>query len=159
MAHAEQSDLPIISDLQEFDYNSGTFLEKLVFNHRGTVMFLCALVTLVLGYQALGIKLQAGFEKTLPKAHQFVINYQENKENLKGLGNNLRVVVAVKEGSIFTPENLKYLEEVNDAIFFTPGVDRIGIISKLSRLLLKRRIQKGEQLSGSWQSGCAGWNF
>ena len=129
MAHAEQSDLPIISDLQEFDYSSGTFLEKLVFNHRGIVMVLCALVTLVLGYQALQIKLQAGFEKTLPKAHQFVINYQENKENLKGLGNNLRVVVAVKEGSIFTPENLKYLEEVNDAIFFTPGVDRIGMKS------------------------------
>jgi predicted RND superfamily exporter protein len=39
------------------------------------------------------------------------------------------VVVAVKEGSIFTPENLKYLEEVNDEIFFTPGVDRIGMKS------------------------------
>ena len=38
-------------------------------------------------------------------------------------------MVAVKEGSIFTPENLKYLEEVNDAIFFTPGVDRIGMKS------------------------------
>lgn len=129
MAHAEQSDLPIISDLQEFDYNSGTFLEKLVFNNRRTVMILCALVTLVLGFQALQIQLQAGFEKTLPKAHEFVINYQENKSDLKGLGNNLRIVVAVKEGTIFTPENLKYLEAVNDEIFFTPGVDRIGMQS------------------------------
>mgnify|MGYP000707296741 CR=1 FL=1 len=31
MAHVEQSELPVISDLNEFDYDSGTFLEKLVF--------------------------------------------------------------------------------------------------------------------------------
>ncbi|QFU75682.1 RND family transporter [Halioglobus maricola] len=129
MAHAENSDLPIISDLSEFDFNSGTFLEKLVFNHRAVVMALCALVTVVLGFFAVQIELKAGFEKTLPKAHEYVINYQENKEDLKGLGNNLRIVVAVEEGTIFTRENLKFLEEVNDAIFFIPGVDRNGMKS------------------------------
>jgi uncharacterized protein len=129
MAHVEQSDLPIISDLNEFDYDSGTFLEKLVFNNRGAVMAVCAVVTLVLGFFAFQIELKAGFEKTLPKAHQYVINYNENKENLKGLGNNLRIVVAVKEGTIFTKENLKYLEEVNEAIFFIPGVNRNGMKS------------------------------
>ncbi|MBT8076877.1 MAG: MMPL family transporter, partial [Gammaproteobacteria bacterium] len=129
MAHVEQSDLPIISDLNEFDYDSGTFLEKLVFNNRRTVMALCALVTVVLGFFAVQIELKAGFEKTLPKAHQFVINYNDNRENLKGLGNNLRMVVAVKEGTIFTKENLKYFEEVNEAIFFIPGVNRNGMKS------------------------------
>ncbi|AQA19154.1 RND transporter [Halioglobus japonicus] len=129
MAHAENSDLPIISDLSEFDFNSGTFLEKLVFNNRAAVMVLCALVTLVLGFFAVQIELKAGFEKTLPKAHEFVINYQANKNDLKGLGNNLRVVVAVEEGTIFTRENLKFLEEVNDAVFFIPGVDRNGMKS------------------------------
>ncbi|PLW68783.1 efflux RND transporter permease subunit [Pseudohalioglobus lutimaris] len=129
MAHVEQSDLPIISDLNDFDYNSGTFLEKLVFNHRAVVMAICALVTLVLGYQAVQIKLQAGFEKTLPKAHEYVINYQANRNELKGLGNNLRIVVAVKDGTIFTKENLKFFEEVNDEIFFIPGVNRNGMKS------------------------------
>jgi predicted RND superfamily exporter protein len=86
-------------------------------------------VTLVLGFQATKIQLQAGFEKTLPKAHQFVINYQENKNELKGLGNNLRVVVSVEEGTIFTPDNLKYFEQVNDEIFYIPGVDRNGMKS------------------------------
>lgn len=129
MAHATQSDLPVIADLNEFDYQSGTFLERLVFNNRAAVVILCLLVTVVLGYQATGIKLQAGFEKTLPKAHQFVINYQANKDDLKGLGNNLRIVVAVKEGSIFTPENLAFFEAVNDEIFYIPGVDRNGMKS------------------------------
>lgn len=129
MAHSQESDLPIISDLNEFDFQSGTFLEKLVFNNRPIVMILCLITTLVLGYQASKIQLQAGFEKMLPKAHQYVLNYQDNAGGLKGLGNNLRVVVAVKEGTIFTPENLKFVEEVSDELFFMPGVDRNGLKS------------------------------
>ena len=129
MAHASTDDLPVISDLKDFDTQSGTFLEKLVFNNRAIVVVLCLIATIVLGYQATKIQLQAGFEKTLPKAHQYVINYQENANELKGLGNNLRVAVAVKEGTIFTKENLAFLEEVNDELFFMPGVDRNGMKS------------------------------
>ena len=130
MAHGQQSDLPVIGDLNEFDHQSGTFLEKLVFNHRALVVLLCFITTVILAYQATGIKLQAGFEKTLPKAHQYVINYQANKDELGGgLGNNLRIVVAVKEGTLFTQENLKFFEAVNDEIFYIPGVDRNGMKS------------------------------
>ena len=129
MAHAQESDLPVIADLEQFDYQSGTFLEKLVFNNRVIVVALCMVVTLILGFQASKIQLQAGFEKTLPKAHQYVINYQLHRNELKGLGNNLRVIVGVKEGTIFTAENLKFLEEVNDEIFYIPGVDRNGMKS------------------------------
>ena len=129
MAHATQSDLPVISDLTQFDYQSGTFLEKLVFNNRAMVLAICVLTTIILGYQATKVQLQAGFEKTLPKAHQYVINYQTNKDDLKGLGNNLRIVVAVKDGTMFTSENLKFFETVNDEIFFIPGVNRNGMKS------------------------------
>lgn len=129
MAHSQESDLPVIADLHEFDFQSGTFLERLVFNHRPVVMIMCLITTLILGYQASKIQLQAGFEKMLPKAHQYVLNYQANAGGLKGLGNNLRVVVAVKEGTIFTPENLKFVEEVSDELFFMPGVDRNGLKS------------------------------
>jgi len=155
MAHAEQSDLPVISDLHEFDYQSGTFLERLVFNNRGVVMALCALVTVVLGFQAFRIELKAGFEKTLPKAHQFVINYQENKNELKGLGNNLRIVVAVEEGTIFTSENLKFLEAVNDEIFYIPGVDRIGMKSLFTpntrwRVVTEQGFEGGPVIPGDF---------
>lgn len=155
MAHAQESELPVIADISQFDYQSGTFLEKLVFNNRAVVMILCALVTLVLGYQATKIQLQAGFEKTLPKAHEFVINYQSNKEDLKGLGNNLRLVVAVKEGSIFTKEGLQYLEEVNDEIFFIPGVDRNGMKSLFTpntrwRVVTEQGFEGGPVIPGDF---------
>tara|TARA_R110002124_G_scaffold3292_7_gene22472 strand:+ start:5403 stop:7799 length:2397 start_codon:yes stop_codon:yes gene_type:complete len=155
MAHASQSDLPVIANLKDFDEQSGTFLERLVFNHRRTVLVLCALVTLVLGFQATKIQLQAGFEKTLPKAHDYVINYQANQNDLKGLGNNLRIVVAVKEGTIFTPANLKYLEKVNDEIFFVPGVDRNGMKSLFTpntrwRVVTEEGFEGGPVIPGDY---------
>lgn len=157
MAHETQSDLPVIADLSQFDEQSGSLLERLVFNHRGIVLALCALLTLVLGYQATKIQLQAGFEKTLPKAHEFVLNYQNNQNDLKGLGNNLRIVVAVKEGTIFTPENLKYLEKVNDEIFFVPGVDRNGMKSLFTpntrwRVVTEEGFEGGPVIPGDFDA-------
>ncbi|MEC8427265.1 MAG: hypothetical protein VXZ35_02480, partial [Pseudomonadota bacterium] len=70
MANSSDNDLPVIADLKDFDPSSGTFLEKLVFNNRGVVVFLCVLTTLVLGYYSSKIQLQAGFEKMLPKKHE-----------------------------------------------------------------------------------------
>ena len=155
MAHGTQYDLPVIADLVQFDDQSGSLLERLVFNHRAIVMILCALVTLVLGYQATKIQLQAGFEKTLPKGHDYVLNYQANKNALKGLGNNLRIVVAVKEGNIFTPDNLKFLETVNDEIFFIPGVDRNGMKSLFTpntrwRMVTEQGFEGGPVIPGDY---------
>ena len=57
MATANQQHLPVIAELKDFDRNSGSFLERLVFNSRPVVLILCAIVTLVLGYQATKIEL------------------------------------------------------------------------------------------------------
>ena len=81
MAHASSDDLPVISDLKGFRSPVRDFPERLVFNHRAIVVVLCFITTIILGYQATKIQLQAGFEKTLPKAHQYVINYQETPMN------------------------------------------------------------------------------
>jgi predicted RND superfamily exporter protein len=157
MAHGTESDLPVISDLSEFDYSSGTFLERLVFNNRSIVLILCLLTTIVLGFQATKIQLQAGFEKTLPKTHQYVINYQANRGELKGLGNNLRIVVAVKEGTMFTAENLEFFEAVNDEIFFIPGVDRNGMKSLFTpntrwRVVTEEGFEGGPVIPGDFDA-------
>ena len=129
MAHSQQSNLPIISDLTKFDFNSGAFLERLVFNNRALVMVLCLLVTVVLGYQASKIQLQAGFDKMLPKHHEYVENYFENRDYLAGLGNNLRLAIETTGESIYEADFLKTAEAINKEVFFTPGVDRIGMKS------------------------------
>jgi predicted RND superfamily exporter protein len=129
MAHAQQTDLPVISSLADFNRRSGSFLERLVFNNRVIVVVLCLLATVALGYQASKIELQAGFEKMLPTEHPFVVNYLDNKAELSGLGNNLLLVVESNGASIYEPEFLAAFEAINDEVFYISGVDRVGMKS------------------------------
>ena len=160
MAHGKQSDLPVIANLADFDFQSGSLLERLVFNNRGAVLLLCAVITLVLGFQASQIQLQAGFEKTLPKAHEFVLNYMDNKGELKGLGNNLRIVLSVEEDTLFTPENLRLFEALSDEIFFIPGVDRNGMKSLFTpntrwRMVTEEGFEGGPVIPGDFDADSA----
>ena len=129
MATANQSNLPVITDVKEFDSDSGAFLERQVFNNRRYVLFFCIIVTLLLGYQSTKIELKAGFEKMLPQSHPYVVNYKENQHELSGLGNNLRVAVETRGETIYEPEFLEVFEHISEEMFFIPGVDRVGMKS------------------------------
>jgi predicted RND superfamily exporter protein len=117
--------MPVVRELAQFDQNSGSLLERMVFNNRLALVLVCALVTLVLAYLgATRLALNASFEKMLPQSHPYIQNYLENKTALRGLGNAVRVVVENPEGDIFDPRYLEVLRQVNDELFLTPGVDR-----------------------------------
>jgi predicted RND superfamily exporter protein len=96
----------------------------LLFNNRIVVVALCLLVTALLGYQALELKLNAAFEKMIPTKHPYIANYLENKAQLAGLGNTLRVAVETTEGTIFDATYLETLRKISDDLFLLPGVDR-----------------------------------
>ncbi len=115
---------PVIRDLKDFDPNTGSFPERLLFNNRIVVVLICFVVTIVLGYQALGLKLNASFEKMIPTKHPYVVNYQLHKGDLAGLGNTLRIAVETKHGTIFDAAYLETLRKLNDELFLLPGVDR-----------------------------------
>ncbi|MBI5485577.1 MAG: MMPL family transporter [Deltaproteobacteria bacterium] len=117
-------DMPVVQELKDFDLASGNRLERLVFNNRIAVMVVCALVTLILAYQTTKLVFNASFEKMIPQSQPFIKNYLQNKSELRGLGNSIRVVVENSSGDIFDPEYLEVLKQVNDALFLTPGIDR-----------------------------------
>jgi len=124
-ADANQIDaMPVVRDFKDFDKNSGNALERLVFNHRLWMVVGCALVTVVLAWQALGLVVNAGFEKMLPQGHPYIQNYFKYKDDLRGLGNSVRVVVENEDGDVFDPRYLETLKQINDELFLTPGVDR-----------------------------------
>jgi predicted RND superfamily exporter protein len=117
--------MPVISDISQFDQNSGNWLERLVFNRRLALVVACAIATLVFGYLGFTrLVLNASFERMLPQDHPYIQNYLHNKQELRGLGNALRVVVENPSGDIYDPAFLETLKQVNDALFLTPGVDR-----------------------------------
>jgi predicted RND superfamily exporter protein len=122
-------DMPAIRELKDFDPRSGNRFERLIFNHRLVVVALCLLATLLLGWQATRLTLNAAFEKTIPQNQPYIKNFLENRKDLKGLGNAVRVVVENRRGDIFDPAYLQVLKQVNDELFLTPGVDRANVKS------------------------------
>ncbi len=109
---------------QAFDPRSGSLVERALFNHRGIVVLLCALVTLLLGWQATRLQLNASFEKTIPTSHSYIQNYLAHQAELSGLGNAVRIAVAKPDGSIYDAKYLDTLRRLSDEVFLLPGVDR-----------------------------------
>jgi predicted RND superfamily exporter protein len=110
--------------LARFDTASGGLVERLLFNHRRIVMAVCLVLTLVLGSFALRLQLSASFEKTIPAHHPYIANYLAHKDDLKSLGNALRIVVARPQGSIYDARYLDSLRRFSDEVFLVPGVER-----------------------------------
>ena len=129
--HASTTDdQPALGGLDSFDPNTGSRLERLIFNHRRAVIVLCALITLVLGLlAATRLTLNASFERMLPLSHPYIQNYLENRNDLRGLGNSLRIVVENPSGDIYDARYQEALRKINDELVLTPGVDRAWVKS------------------------------
>jgi predicted RND superfamily exporter protein len=121
--------MPVVRDIKDFDQKSGNRLERLIFNNRLWVMLACLVVTVVLGYSAVRVSLNASYEMMLPIGHPYIRNFAKNRSQLRGLGNTLRIVVENTQGDIFDPAYLDTLKKVNDELFLTPGVDRAWVKS------------------------------
>jgi predicted RND superfamily exporter protein len=110
--------------LDAFDRRSGNLLERLVFNYRAFIVAACALITLALGAVATRLDVTASYDDVMPRSQEFVRNYHENRANLGGLGNAVRIVVRNTRGDIYDAAYLKTLKAINDEVFLLPGVDR-----------------------------------
>ncbi|HUY04469.1 MAG TPA: MMPL family transporter [Rhodocyclaceae bacterium] len=129
--HAPQAteQQPVIRRLEDFDTRSGNLAERLLFNHRTWVVLFCLLGTLVLGWQATKITLNASFEKMIPTSHPFIANYLKNRADLASLGNSMRIAVETTQGTIFNKEYMHTLQKMNDEIYLLPEVDRANMKS------------------------------
>jgi uncharacterized protein len=129
-AAALNADANSIASQETFDTASGSRLERMVFNHRSAVLAICLLLTLALGAAAAWrLTLNASFDKMIPRSHPYIQNYLDNRLELRGLGNSLRVVVESPSGNVFEPRYLDALKRIHDELFLTPGVDRAWVKS------------------------------
>ncbi|BAL27435.1 RND family transporter [Azoarcus sp. KH32C] len=130
LALDSQDQTPVVRSLSDFDRHSGNALERMIFNHRLAVVAICAVVTVVLALVAgWKLHLNASFESMLPQSQPYIKNYLENRKELRGLGNVLRVVVENPAGDIFDPAYQDALKKINDELILTPGVDRAWVKS------------------------------
>jgi hypothetical protein len=120
---------PIVERVEDFDIHSGNGLERLLFNNRIAIVAACIIITVVLGFYTTQLRLNASFERMIPTKHPYIANYFENKNELPGLGNSIRIAVETVHGTIFDAIYLEMLRKINDDAFFIPGVDRSAMKS------------------------------
>ncbi len=110
-------------------HGSEKFIERIIFHNRRLLLAIFLIITTFFTYQATQIKLDASFEKMIPSFHPYIVNYLNHKDDLKGVGNAVRIAVENAQGDIYTKEFQETLKQVHDEIFYIPGVDRAALRS------------------------------
>ena len=100
-----------------------------IFSVRRSLMVLFAIVTVFFAWQMSQLKPDASFEKMIPVSHPYITNFLASKEDLRGLGNSVRIIVETTEGDIFNREFQELLKQVTDEVFYLNGVDRSSLQS------------------------------
>lgn len=104
-------------------------LASSLIRQRKPLSVIFVLVTIGLGYAALGIKLDPGFNKLIPVKHEYMRAFLAYGERFSGANRVLLNVRWKGEGDIFNAEYMDVLHKVTDEVFFTPGVNRAQVFS------------------------------
>ena len=108
-----------------------TAIEKLLFSHRWLVLAVFTLLTLVMGWFATGLRVDAGFTKLVPLEHEYMHTFMEYRDEFGG-ADQIVIALMANDGDMFNPEFFAALREVTDAMFFLPGIDRTQVYSILT---------------------------
>ncbi|KAB2928037.1 MAG: MMPL family transporter [Dechloromonas sp.] len=103
-------------------------LEDFCFRFRTPFLVWLAIFTAVMGYFALQLRMEAGFEKQMPSGHEYIETFQKYRNDVLG-ANRLTIVVKAKRDTIWTQAGLSRLYDVTQAVIYLPGVDRLGVQS------------------------------
>ncbi len=98
-------------------------IENWFFKFRFFVLLSFVILTIVMGYFAVQIRMDAGFYKQLPGSHSFVKTYYEYQDDLAGT-NSITVALRTTEDDIFNKEYFSKLFELNQRIRYLPGVNQ-----------------------------------
>lgn len=147
-AHSQQPTMPVVSDPAHFDRKSGSRLEQLVFNNRLPVLLMCLIATVVLGFFALKLEVNASFERMIPSSSPYIQNYFAYRKELPGLGNTVRIVVENKSGDVYDAAHLEKLRKINDTLYLIPGVDRSWMKSLWMPIVRWRQVTEEGVVGG-----------
>jgi predicted RND superfamily exporter protein len=114
---------------QNFDTQSGTIVERLLFNNRPIILLICLALTIFLGSQALKVQVNADFDEMIPVNQPLMVNFLKHYSELQSQENAIRIVVQADKGTIINTHYLKTLQEINDEVYLLPNVDRTFMTS------------------------------
>jgi len=98
-----------------------------IFKIRALIVLLFLIGTAVMAFFMLQLRVDAGFKKQLPLAHEYMQTFQFYEEF--GGANRILVALMAREGDMFTPEFFEAFEQISSDVFLLPGVDRASVRS------------------------------
>lgn len=124
MADYDHEEMQGHATLDNFDRNSGSWFERILFNHRIVFLVFCAAVTVFLGVKAQDIRVNADFNDMIPTHQPFIVNYLQHYNVMQSQANAIQIAVTANQGSIINAHYLEVLQHISDQVYLTPGVDR-----------------------------------
>ncbi|MDF1817841.1 MAG: MMPL family transporter [Immundisolibacteraceae bacterium] len=108
-----------------------SFLADWQIKYRWPLLLLFVAITGVLGYQASFLRMDPGFDKSIPVNHDYMKVYHEFSPVFGG-ANVVIISMMVKDGDIFTEEFMDALAAATQDTLFIRGVDRSSVTSIFS---------------------------
>jgi predicted RND superfamily exporter protein len=99
-----------------------------MFRNRTVLVTVFAALTLVMGWFASNLRVDASFEKSLPQGHGYIQVFKKYQREFGG-ANRIIVALVAPQGDIFTPQFFAELKQVTDQVTFLPAVDRTQVQS------------------------------
>lgn len=109
-------------------------IEPLIYARRALTMAVLVLITVLLFWQMLQIRRDAGFDKSIPLGHEYMKVLKQYMSEFGG-ANTVLVALINKPGAdgsrrdIYNEKFLGSLKAATDEVFFLPGIDRSRVSS------------------------------
>ncbi len=102
-------------------------IAKAIFSIRPLILLVFLIGTAIMAFHLAQLRVDAGFKKQLPLAHEYMQTFQFYEEF--GGANRILVALMAREGDMFTPEFFEKFEKISSDVFLLPGVNRASVRS------------------------------
>ena len=103
-------------------------LENFIFGNRALVLAIFAIITVVMVFFAMQLRVDAGFRKQVPLQHEYMQTFIDYEKEFGG-ANRVLVAVIAKDGNMFTPAFMTTLDAVTDDVMSIDSVDKARVRS------------------------------
>ncbi|HVH33923.1 MAG TPA: MMPL family transporter, partial [Tahibacter sp.] len=104
------------------------FAERVVFGNRMIVLALFALVTVAMCWFASQLRVDAGFKKQIPLAHEYMQTFLDYEKEFGG-ANRILIAVMAKNGDMFNQPFMQTMEKITQDVKTIDNVDEARIRS------------------------------
>ena len=118
-----------------------------IFHWRRALLALFVLITIVLGYFASHLKVEAGFSKMIPLKHEYMKTFVEYQKDFGG-ANKVLIALKQKNGDIYNKDFMDTLHKVTDEVFYVKGVERSSVTS-----LFTNNVRYNEVVEDGFRGG------